>query len=152
LCGGDPAVTGERTLLQIGEAAERVGLSLRTVRYWEEMGLVVPSARSGGGFRLYSEDDLRRLLVVKRMKPLGLTLEEMTELLRLLDRSARPAGLDVADLGALSSKLRAYAERGDDSIAKLERHLAEARTLRLEISERLGRLDAILERAATVNR
>jgi DNA-binding transcriptional MerR regulator len=142
----------ERTVLQIGEAAARVGLSLRTVRYWEEMRLVVPSARSEGGFRLYSEDDLQRLLVVKRMKPLGLTLEEMTELLQLLDQSARPGLADAGDVDALASKLRAYAEQGDESIVKLERSLAEARALRLEISERLGRLEALLDRAGTVNR
>ncbi len=139
-------------MLQIGEAAARVGLSLRTVRYWEEMRLVVPSARSEGGFRLYSEDDLQRLLVVKRMKPLGLTLEEMTELLQLLDQSARPGLADAGDVDALASKLRAYAEQGDESIVKLERSLAEARALRLEISERLGRLEALLDRAGTVNR
>jgi MerR family copper efflux transcriptional regulator len=142
----DTAVTPERTLLQIGEAAERVGLSLRTVRYWEEMGLVVPSARSVGGFRLYSEDDLERLLVVKRMKPLELTLEEMRELLGLLETSARRDGPDDADLGTGASKLRGYAERTDERIATLERRLAEARTLRLEISERLGRLGALLDR------
>jgi DNA-binding transcriptional MerR regulator len=45
-------------MMQIGEAAERVGLSLRTIRHWDEVGLVVPSARSNGGFRLYTEADI----------------------------------------------------------------------------------------------
>lgn len=53
--------------LQIGEAAEGAGLSIRTIRHYEEAGLVVPSARSDGGFRLYTEADLDRLRVVKRM-------------------------------------------------------------------------------------
>ena len=145
-------MTGERTLLQIGEAAERVGLSLRTVRYWEEMGLVVPTARSNGGFRLYSEDDLQRLLVVKRMKPLELTLEEMRELLELLETNARPEGVDLVDLGARESKLRRYADHTDERIATLERRLAEARTLRLEISEQLGRLGVMLDGGGIVNR
>jgi DNA-binding transcriptional MerR regulator len=71
--------------MQIGEVADRTGLSLRTIRYYEEVGLVVPSARSQGGFRLYTEPDVDRLHVVKRMKPLGFQLEEMRELLTILD-------------------------------------------------------------------
>ena len=70
--------------MQIGQVAERTGLSLRTIRFYEENGLVVPTARSEGGFRLYSEADVGRLEVIKRMKPLGFTLEEMQELLGLL--------------------------------------------------------------------
>jgi DNA-binding transcriptional MerR regulator len=145
-------VSREQALLQIGEVAERVGLSLRTVRYYEEVGLVTPSARSDGGFRLYSEDDVQRLLVVKRMKPLGLSLEEMRELLEVLDRSARPEELEIADLRAVVAGLESYGERGDERIAQLERELAEARKLRLRISERLGRCDAVLGRAAKVER
>ncbi|SDJ14694.1 MerR HTH family regulatory protein [Lentzea albidocapillata subsp. violacea] len=61
-------VVGEH--MQIGEA-ERIGLSLRTIRYYEEVGLVVPSARSQGGFRPYTEPDVQRLGVIMRMKPLG---------------------------------------------------------------------------------
>lgn len=143
-------MTRDRTLLQIGEVAERVGLSLRTVRYYEEVGLVRPSARSDGGFRLYSEDDVQRLLVVKRMKPLGLALEEMTELLEALEQSAYPEALDLAELSAAATKLRDYGERGDERIAALERELAEARKLRLRISERLGRCEAVLGRAEKV--
>ncbi|MBU2664892.1 MerR family transcriptional regulator [Actinoplanes bogorensis] len=84
-------------LMQIGEAAERVGLSIRTIRHYEEAGLVVPSARSDGGFRLYTEPDLDRLRVIKRMKPLGFTLEEMGDLLRILDALATAEGDERAD-------------------------------------------------------
>ncbi|HYH29228.1 MAG TPA: MerR family transcriptional regulator, partial [Pseudonocardia sp.] len=81
--------------MQIGEVAERIGLSLRTIRYYEEVGLAVPSARSEGGFRLYAEDDVERLRVIMQMKPLGFSLEEMRELLDLLDAggAADPAVL-----------------------------------------------------------
>ena len=71
--------------MQIGEVAEATGLSLRTIRHYEEVGLVPPSARSKGGFRLYSEDDVARLRLVRAMKPLDFTLEEMRDLLELLD-------------------------------------------------------------------
>ncbi len=68
-------------LVQIGEVAERAGLSLRTVRYYEEMGLVSPEARTEGGFRLYTDSQVDRLLLIKRMKPLGFTVQEMRDLL-----------------------------------------------------------------------
>jgi DNA-binding transcriptional MerR regulator len=71
--------------MQIGEVAERTGLSLRTIRYYEEVGLVAPSARTTGGFRLYSETDLARLRLVRRMKPLDFSLEEMKDVLSVLD-------------------------------------------------------------------
>ncbi len=60
---------------QIGEVAERVGLSLRTVRYYEEMGLIPPQQRTGGGFRLYTDENIERLLLIKQMKPLGFSVQ-----------------------------------------------------------------------------
>ena len=76
---------------QIGEVAERTGLSLRTIRYYEEVGLVTPSTRSHGGFRLYSETDIVRLDLIKQMKPLDFSLEEMRDLLETMDRIDAPA-------------------------------------------------------------
>jgi DNA-binding transcriptional MerR regulator len=141
-------MSDDERLLQIGEVAERAGLSLRTVRYYEEVGLVTPSARSEGGFRLYSDVDIERLLLVKRMKPLGLMLEEMGELADLIERSELPAELRKGDLRDLVGRLRGYAERADAAIEKLERELGEARQLRLRIGDRLGRCEATLEHAA----
>jgi MerR family transcriptional regulator, copper efflux regulator len=73
---------------QIGEVAEAVGLSLRTIRYYEEVGVVPPSGRTAGGFRLYTDGDIERLLLVKQMKPLDFSLEEMRDLLQTRDRLA----------------------------------------------------------------
>ncbi|WP_242654038.1 MerR family transcriptional regulator [Klenkia soli] len=107
-------------MLQIGEVAERIGLSLRTIRHYEEVGLAVPSARSEGGFRLYTEDDVERLRVIMQMKPLGFSLEEMRELLQALadggpaDRLAhyRTAAADrVEALRAQLTTADAFAQR-----------------------------------------
>ena len=77
----------EGEFMQIGEVAERTSLSLRTIRYYEEVGLVVPSGRSQGRFRLYSEADVRRLWLIRKLKPLDLSLDQIRELLAALDRS-----------------------------------------------------------------
>lgn len=72
-------------LLQIGEVATRTDLSVRTIRHWEDIGLISPSARSRGGFRLYSHEDVARIRLLRYMKPLNFTLEQMRELLELRD-------------------------------------------------------------------
>ncbi|GHD28683.1 MerR family transcriptional regulator [Nocardiopsis kunsanensis] len=93
--------------MQIGEVAERTGLSLRTIRYYGEVGLVEPSARSRGGFRLYTEEDVDRLQLIKRMKPLDFSLEETRELLAALDRlNDTETGRDERE--ALSERLDAF--------------------------------------------
>lgn len=142
----EAAEDADEALLHIGEVAERVGLSVRTVRYYEEVGLVDPSGRSDGGFRLYSEADVRQLVLVKRMKAFGLSLDEMGELLDVLASVERAEELEQPELSALVVKLQLLAERGDDRIARLERDLEGARQLRLELSERLGRCRAAFER------
>jgi MerR family transcriptional regulator, copper efflux regulator len=109
-------------LLQIGQVAERTGLSLRTIRWYEEEGLVVPTARTDGGFRLYSDDDVARLEVIKRMKPLGFALEEMRELLTLL------AALDTGtgDRAPLLDRLRMFHEAATARVSALREQLAVA--------------------------
>lgn len=116
-------------LVQIGEVAERLGLSLRTIRHYEEVGLVVP-ARTQGGFRLYSEEDVQRLALIRRMKPLGFTLEEMRGLLEITDRLAHGDD-DPGLIARLQLFERAVAERAD----KLREQLAMAR----EFAEQLRR-------------
>ena len=116
-------VSDDEQLHQIGTVAERVGLSLRTIRHYEEVGLVPPSGRSAGGFRLYTEADIARLEQVKVMKPLGFSLEETTELLEL--RTAVAA--DQATVGQLA-RLDEFIERADQQCNKLVRQLDQARS------------------------
>lgn len=127
----------DKTLFQIGEVADRVGLSLRTVRYYEEVGLVTPSARTEGRFRLYSEADVERLALVKRMKPLGLTLDEMADLLKLLERNNHLADSDTAEQQKVIDKLHQYAQRADERITRIERDLTQARELRARLHAEL---------------
>ncbi len=127
--------------LQIGEVAQRTGLSLRTIRYYEEVGLVAPSARTQGGFRLYTEVDVARLNLVKRMKPLDFSLEEMRDLLRMLDEleSAGSGGAraELTDRLAMFREaveercraLRGQLDTAEGFAADLRREIAQQRRL-----------------------
>lgn len=117
--------------MRIGEVAERTGLSPRAIRYYEEVGLVVPSARSRGGFRLYTEVDLRRLLLVRQMKPLDLSLHRMRDLLDTLDRidGAGPAGVHAELTERLAGYLDAVQARCDSLRDQLDAALRFAAEL-----------------------
>jgi DNA-binding transcriptional MerR regulator len=111
--------------MQIGEVAQQTGLSLRTIRYYEEMGLVAPSARTAGGFRLYTDSDIARLQLVKRMKPLDFSVEEMRDLLMTLDglESDTQEGAHAELVGRLemyldAAKARVEAVRQQLSVAE----------------------------------
>ena len=71
----------KKTVVQIGDLAKRAGVSVRAVRYYEELGLITPADHSAGGFRLYGEDNLKRLKVINVLKELGLTLTEIRQIL-----------------------------------------------------------------------
>ena len=110
--------------MHIGELADRSQMSLRTIRHYDEVGLLKPSGRTEGGFRLYTERDFTRLLLIRRMKPLGFTLEAMAELLRVIDAlEASEPGRDVADIRA---ELDGFIEEAARRRAKLEEQLGMA--------------------------
>lgn len=108
---------------QIGQAASRVGLSLRTVRYYEEVGLVVPSGRTEGGFRLYTDDDIDRLALVKRLKPLDFSLDELRTILELRDQLTDEDDPDTR--ATLVDRLDAYADAAEERCDQLREQLAQ---------------------------
>jgi len=129
------ATTGGATL-QIGEVAEATGLSVRTIRWYGEVGLVEPSERSKGGFRLYTEADVDRLQLVKRMKPLDFTLEEMGDLLGVVD-ALEAADADQAE--RLLDRLGLYAEAVQDRLRRLEEQVETARRFADDLARQRGR-------------
>jgi DNA-binding transcriptional MerR regulator len=67
--------------LQIGEVAERTGVTQRTLRFYEEKGLLRPPSRMEGGFRLYSEEDVKRVKHIRRLQDLlGVSLADIKEM------------------------------------------------------------------------
>lgn len=115
--------------MHIGELAEKTGLSLRTIRHYDEIGLLRASGRSEGGFRLYTLDDLSRLILIRRMKPLGFSLEEMMELLAIIDT------LQGGSPGSDSPAVR----------SELDRFISEAVTRREKLREQLNMADEFLD-------
>ncbi|MEU9959767.1 MerR family transcriptional regulator [Streptomyces sp. NPDC050982] len=122
--------------MQIGEVAARTELSLRTIRHYEETGLVIPSARSQGGFRLYTEADVARLMVIRRMKPLGFTLDEMRELLDATDR-LDAGDVSVGEREELLGRVRGFGEAAQQRVADLRTQLARAEEFAATLHERL---------------
>jgi MerR family transcriptional regulator, copper efflux regulator len=75
---------------QIGVIAKETGISIKTIRYYEELGLIQASMRTEGGFRLFTSDVLSRLRFIKRAQSLGLSLSEIKEFLNVHDQGNLP--------------------------------------------------------------
>lgn len=80
-------------LLKIGEVAAESGLSVKTIRYYEETGLLLPMVeRSESGYRLFQPQVLNRLAFIRRSQSLGLTLQEIQQILAVHDHGQLPCG------------------------------------------------------------
>lgn len=101
-------------LLKIGEVATSTGLPVKTIRYYDEIGLLAPTVeRSESGYRLFDFSVLNRLAFIKRAQSLGLSLSEIQDILSVHDRGELPCG-EVKQ--HLEAKVQAIAEQ----IAALE--------------------------------
>lgn len=69
--------------MRIGELAKKAGVTPRTIRYYENLGLLSPNEREGKGFRYYTQTELAKLQKIDCLKSLGLTLEEITAVIDL---------------------------------------------------------------------
>ena len=108
--------------MHIGELAERTGLSLRTIRHYDEVGLLKASGRTDGGFRLYTHQDQSRLMLIRRMKPLGFSLEEMISLLKTIDTLQRAT--DSPEIAAVRLDLESFITQAEERRQKLQDQLA----------------------------
>jgi DNA-binding transcriptional MerR regulator len=134
-------------LLRIQAVADQVGLTTRSIRYYEEMGLVKPAARSDGAYRLYDADDVARLQFIKALRDeTGFSLAEIGQLLE--DENARQS---------IGARFRASTDTNerrallDDGIARIDRQVATLRAKIQRIDEmivaaevRRGHLEAHL--------
>ena len=132
--------------MQIGEVADQTGLSLRTIRYYEEVGLVRPSSRTTGGFRLYTESDVARLRLVCRMKPLDFSLEEMKDVLDALDTLEDPQhGAEAQE--RMVERLKMYREAAEARVEALREQLATAEGFAADLRREFNRQRKLAQQA-----
>lgn len=120
-----------KELSQIGEVAGDLGVSPRTIKYYEEIGLLDPEGRTAGGFRLYGERDIKRLTGILKMKGMGFSLAAIREILSVRDEAREATKATV-----LSTAIERLTERRGEvegRIGKLEEDLRSARSLAKEL-------------------
>ncbi len=127
------STSGQGAYLQIGDVATETSLSIKTIRHYDEVGLVSPSARSTGGFRLYTSADVDRLLAIRRMKPLGFTLDDMRRLLDAEETIAHPDSVPD-DITHAREVLAEFHDRAERACTTLARNLEYARELTTQLA------------------
>ena len=126
------------SLIQIGELARQLGITTRTIRYYEEIGLMGPSNRSGGA-RSYNRDEVLRLKFILKLKELGINLKEMQSLAETFDThnqnfdTITPQVLEILDL---------HISKIDDKISRLS-------SLRNDIVNYRSRIQVLLDSPPT---
>src|SRR2546422_3271152 len=137
------ADTDEQSLYTIEQVATRTGFTKRTLRYYEEVGLLLPTGRTEGNYRRYSEADIERLERIKKLRDLlGVSLTDIRKLLEAeaerdqlkvayrheVDATAKIASLDRADelirdqIQLVEEKLTGLEQMRTALLASLERH------------------------------
>jgi DNA-binding transcriptional MerR regulator len=142
----------DQQAVRIGEAAGQVGVSRRTLRYYEELGLLSPSGRTPGGARRYTEDDIARLAHIRELQELmGFNLDEILEVVSAEDRLAtlrsewlagrpqqRRAEI-LAEALEINARLR---DRVQQKLRRLERMMDDLAAKRQRYQQLQGELDA----------
>ncbi len=146
-----PETPAEPALLRIQDVAAETGLTTRAIRYYEEMGLLEPAARSDGAYRLYDPSDLERLRFIRSLRDdAGFSLAQIGQLLE--DEAARERNWvrfrttgDVAERRALLLDASARVDRQIETLvtkrARLDSMIADARARRRHLDEHLANLD-----------
>ncbi len=109
-------MNGMDGLMQIGELARKAGITLRTVRYYEELGLIHHAVRTKGGFRLYDDGELRKLELIRDLQDLDFPLAKIRQLFSR-KREAR-SGAELAP--QVRETLAAQLREMDDRIARYQ--------------------------------
>lgn len=113
-------ITQAENLLKIGEVASESGLPIKTIRYYDDIGLLAPTVeRSNTGYRLFKLDVLDRLAFIKRAQALGLHLNEIQQILTVHDQGELPCG-----------QVKHYLE---EKVAEITRQIESLQVLRSQL-------------------
>lgn len=136
--------TQDEPTLQIGEVAERTGVTQRTLRFYEEKGLLKPPSRMDGGFRLYSEEDVKRVDKIRRLQELlGVSLadiKEMVEAEQVL-REIRAQYRPEAELAEKRRQLERAIEVTQSQHVIVKQKTKQMREMETQLEERLALFD-----------
>ena len=125
-----------RPLLRIGQLARESGFPAKTLRYYEEVGVLRPECRSESGYRLYNDGAIRRLAFVRKAKAVGLSLTDIESILKISDEGRAPCEHVVGVI--------------DREVASVETQIQRLRELRQELLDLKSRLtEAIASGAIT---
>ena len=120
--------------MRIGEVAERAGVTPRTIRHYESLGLLPPAERQGHGHHYYSEETVTRLTKIDQLKALGLSLEEIGEIIDLY--FSDPSGLQPKQKVLVILR---------EHLAESERRLGELQHFQSELRDHIKRFELFLE-------
>ena len=123
--------------LSIGTVARRTGCTVPTIRYYEDIGLLPPAARTDGGQRHYGDAALRRLMFIRRCRDFGFSIEQVRELVGLVDQPDRPC-TEVRDIAAVH-------------LAQVRRKLDELQALEASLDAFVGSCDRACAGGAAVD-
>jgi DNA-binding transcriptional MerR regulator len=118
-------------MMRIGELAERLAVNPKTIRYYESISVLPEPERTPSGYRTYTETDVDRVAFIKTAQRLGITLDEIREILALRERGERPCAY-----------VRDVVRR---ELAAIDERLAELRQLRRDLTELDKLADALPE-------
>jgi len=122
--------------MQIGELADRAGVSHRTIHYYERIGLIVPVERHGTGYRYYDETSVKRLKKIASLKRLGLSLDEIGEVIDLY----------FSDSNGLQGKTRVL-EILEKHLAATNEKLSDLTTFKSDLEANIARMKALIAAA-----
>ena len=120
--------------MRIGELADRIGVTRKAIRFYERLGLLPDPERTPSGYRSYEEVDAERLVFIKTAQRLGLSLDEIKEIIAFRDRGEQPCGY--------------VAEVLQRQVTDLDGRIAEMRTLRDELRRLQARAAAGVTKAS----
>ena len=138
--------------LQIGEVADRTGVTQRTLRFYEEKGILKPPTRMDGGFRLYSEDDVVRVEQIRRLQNLlGIALAEIKEMVDADEvlREIKAQYRHEADVVEKKRQLQRATEVVERQYAIVRQKAEQMQEMRVDLEKRLKRF---AERMAELER
>jgi MerR family transcriptional regulator, repressor of the yfmOP operon len=138
----------EHAYLQIGEVAERTGVTQRTLRFYEEKGLLKPPTRMEGGFRLYSEEDVRRVEQIKQLQSLlGISLADIKAMVEADEVKLQIKAIyrKDAEISERRANILRVKEVTQSQVALVDQKLAALHDMKTHLQQKLEQYDTWLE-------